>query len=258
MILEDRHVVDLFDIAHDRTMRLDAAARLFQNIAVRHSTRAGAGPDQLIPQGKVWLLHRLEIQVQTYPVLGEKIRISTWSRGFRQYMGLREYTIETEAGCAMQAASVWIFFDFAKKRVVRFPKEMIKGYQCEDRSAFDAELYEWQPPVLKEPETAMDISIRHSDIDINGHVNNTIYPGFVETLFYNRVRAGDERIRGIKLRYGKEIPKGESRVRAGCCRHRDRGAFFIMGLDGQTCFADGELSITGETGAPGTEAPQNG
>ncbi len=248
MKITHKHTVDFFDVAHDKTMRIEAMARVFQDIAIRHSSRVGAGPDQLFPKGQVWFLHRLEVRVLHYPVLGDEIVLTSWSRAFRQYMGLREYTIESDLGIAVQASAVWVFFDFQKKRVIRAPEAMMAAYESEPRAQFDDELYQWQPEKVTMPEIRTDITLRHGDFDINGHVNNTIYPGLVETLGYSDAMEipdnSSGRIRHLKLRLGREIPLGTKDVNMGCCQIDRRNCFAVTDTnDPAVIHADGELSF---------------
>ncbi|MCG8618832.1 MAG: thioesterase [Desulfobacterales bacterium] len=250
MILTTPHTIDMFDTAHDNTLRLESMARFFQNLAVAHSTRAGAGPEMLLPKGLVWYLHRLEIRVHHYPLLGEQVRLATWSRGFRQYMGLREYTITSDRGTAVTASSVWVFFNFHKNRILRVPEDMARAYASDSKSQFEDELYQWQPE--KSEQTApqdheIDMGLRYGDFDLNGHVNNTVYPGIVETLGYGAAQNhGGEmaKIRHLKLRLGKEIPLGTQAVSAGFREHDGRYHFKISGKGtSPSVHADGEFSF---------------
>ena len=228
--------IGFFDVSHDRCMTLEAMARIFQKMATDHSAHVGAGPDYLFPRGLVWFLNRLEIQVFNYPLLGDRLRVSTWSRGFRHYMGLREYRMDTapfdpDTGPAVLASSVWIFYDFKNRRVRRVPRAMADLYPFDPERNFDTELQEWRPHAGAAAASApieTDISLRFSDFDVNGHVNNTIYPGFVETLFTRAVNSvPGARIRQLRLNYSKEIPLGTPSVTVGCHAGPDRHTFVV-------------------------------
>ncbi|MDA3789119.1 MAG: thioesterase [Desulfobacula sp.] len=45
----------------------------------------------------------------------------------------------------------------------------------------------------------MDISLRYSDFDVNGHVNNTIYLGFLETLYHKTINSNERPIKNIQI-----------------------------------------------------------
>lgn len=238
------HTIGLFDAAHDSTLRLEAMARLFQDMAVSHASEAGVGPEVILPRGLVWYLHRLEIRVRHYPRLGERVAVTTWSRAFRQYMGLREYTITSDRGEVVHAASVWIFFDFERRRIARVPPEMANAFSSDPGTRFENELYRWQPETGIRPEKKTDLSLRFGDFDLNGHVNNTIYPGMVETLGYALADPGGAKgkLRRLRLRLGREIPLGQQGVRAGYREMPGRYCFTLADpADPSVVHADGEF-----------------
>lgn len=243
------HTVGFFDIDHRKTLHLSAAARMFQDMATRHSIAAGDGPDQLFSRGKTWLLHRLEMDFTAYPRLGESITISTWSRGFKHHQGLRDYCIESNRGLLARASSVWIYFDFIKKRIQKVSPEVGARYGAEPDSNFPDELKDWKPCGKITADHEIAISLRYSDFDLNDHVNNTIYPGFVETLFHTRLNQGDTRIRNLKIRFSREIPRSETSVCAGASQadgqadsQADSRCLFNVRSSGGTVYADGEFT----------------
>ncbi|MCK5836330.1 MAG: hypothetical protein KAH09_03605, partial [Desulfobacula sp.] len=121
MKIEKSYTIGFFDIDSQFTLRIQSAARFFQEMATLHSTKIGAGPEVLFEKGVVWFLHRLEIEFFRYPVLGEEIQITTWSRGFKGYKGFREYHIHSSQGDIARGSSVWLFFNINRKRISKVP-----------------------------------------------------------------------------------------------------------------------------------------
>ena len=119
MKVEKKYTVGLFDVDPGFKLKIQSAARFFQEMATCHSTKIGAGPDVLFKMGVVWFLHRLEIEFFRYPLLGEELSIATWSRGFKGYKGFREFSIQSAEGDVARASSVWLFFNTKKKRIVK-------------------------------------------------------------------------------------------------------------------------------------------
>lgn len=233
------HKLGLFDIGHDFKMRIQSAARFFQEIAVSHSTRMGAGPDVLFEKGVVWFLNRLEIEFFRYPVLGEEIKVATWSRGFKGYKGFREYVIQSSQGEIARGSSVWLFFDFRRKRISKVPPEISGRYEVEKEKWFDREIDEWMACGKIEPEKQMDISLRYSDFDINGHVNNTVYLGFLETLYHKTINTNGNPIRNIKIRFCREIDKDKEHISTGW--RRINGVYHCNISDAATVYAEAEI-----------------
>ncbi len=246
MKVENSREIGFFDIDHEQTLRVEAVARFFQEMATLHSIKAGAGPDLLFSRGVIWFLNRLEIEFIRYPLLGEKLKITTWSRGFRHHMGLREYRIESEKGLVAKGSSVWIFFDFMRKKIIKVPVDIEPLYQSEPEKGFEAELANWKTCGKIEPEKEMAVSLRYGDFDVNGHVNNTIYLGLVESLFHNTLASGKNRIQNLKIRFAREINKPVEAVHVGW--KQVDGLFLFNIYDpngGNRIYADGEFTVMG-------------
>ena len=155
MKIETLHKIDFFDIDHEFKLRVQSAARFFQEIATIHSTRIGAGYDVLFKKGFAWFLNRLEIEFFRYPMLDDDIKITTWSRGFKGFKGFREYLISSPQGEVARGSSVWIFFDFKKKRITKVPLEISRLYTYEKDKYFDREIDDWKACGKINPEREM-------------------------------------------------------------------------------------------------------
>ena len=236
--------LDFFDVDHKGKLQLSAAARFFQSMATRHSHGLGLGHAALAQRGVTWLLHRLEVRFLRYPTQGENIRLSTWSRGFKRHLGLREYALESKGELLVRATSVWVFYHVLEKRLCRVLPEVAEKYEFEPETWFSDELYGWTPPGKIQPEVETRISLRHADFDLNGHVNNTQYPGFLETLYQGLPQAKSGGIRGFKIRFRKEIPLGATAVAVGCANLDSTPVFNIRapGSEG-VLHADGEFYL---------------
>lgn len=213
MKIEKIHRIGLFDIDYRLKLRIEAMARFFQEIAVHHSTGMGIGPEVLLEKGVAWFLSRLEIEVFRYPVLGEEIRIVTWSRGFKGYKGYREYLIDSPKGEIARGSGVWLFFDSMRKRITKVPSEISARYEIEQEKWFDNEIDDWIFCGRIEPEQEMEISLRYSDFDVNGHVNNTVYFGFLETLYHKGITNNGKSVRNIKIKFGREIDRNREHIK---------------------------------------------
>ena len=239
MKIKSHHTIGLFDVDHQLKMSVQSAARFFQEITVAHSTRVGAGPDVLIKKGVAWLLHRLVVEFFRYPSLHEDIQILTWSRGFKGFKGFREYHIQSTRGDVARGSSVWLFFDTRKKRISKVPKPISRRYEVESEKWFDNEINDWKTCGKIDPEEMIDISLRYSDFDLNGHVNNTVYFGFLETLYHNAGNTNTRPIKKLKIRFFREITPEKEHIRAGW--NKIKGIYQCNIYDDSLLFADAEI-----------------
>ncbi|MBT3175643.1 MAG: hypothetical protein HOG03_05415 [Desulfobacula sp.] len=239
MKIEKHHKINFFDIDHEFKLRIQSAARFFQEMAVLHSTKIGAGPDVLFEKGVVWLLNRLEIEFFRYPMLDEDIKLTTWSRGFKGYKGFREYHIHSSVGDIARGSGVWLFFDTKRKRISKVPAQISRLYAVEKEKWFEKEINDWQTCGIINPEKQIEISLRYSDFDVNGHVNNTIYLGFLETLYHKILNSNSKPIKNIKIRFCREIGRDKDKIRTGW--YKNNGVYQCNIFDGATLYADAEI-----------------
>ncbi len=243
MKIEKTHRIGLFDIDYRFKLRVEAVARFFQEIAVHHSTGIGAGPEVLLKKGLVWFLSRLEIEFFRYPTLGDEIRIVTWSRGFKGYKGYREYLIESSQGEVARGSGVWLFFDFMRKRITKVPPEISERYEIEEERWFDKEIDDWTFGGRIEPEKEMEISLRHSDFDVNGHVNNTVYLCFLETLYHGALKRDGQSVKNIKIKFSREIDREQRHIRV--CAKKVNDVYWCNIQDKSELYAESEIISMG-------------
>lgn len=239
MKIEKHHTIGFFDVDHAYRLRVQSVARFFQEMATLHSTTIGAGHKVLKKKNQTWFLHRLEIEFSRYPLLDETIQITTWSRGFKGYKGFREYRIHSAQGEIARGSGVWLFFDMKKKRISKVPAQISSRYEIEAEKGFDRDINDWNACGKIEPEHEQTISLRYSDFDMNGHVNNTKYLGFLETLYHQTINTDGPPIKNIKIRFCREIDRTRQSIQLGW--HRMNGVYQCNLFDASTLYADAEI-----------------
>ncbi len=216
MRIEKAYKIDFFDVDRHFKMTFKSMARAFQGMATTHSHKVGAGYAALTEMGFVWFLHRLQIEAVCLPALFDEVKLVTWSRGFKGFKGFREYRIQSGSGAVLvKGSSVWLFYNTKRKRIAKVPEKISQRYRFDTGKNFDAELDLWQPEPVSGMERTIEISLRHSDFDINGHVNNTEYVGFLETLHDKGRQGPQERITGLKIKFNREIGQKQPAICAG-------------------------------------------
>ncbi len=244
MKIKKMHTIGFFDVDHRFNMTIQAMARLFQNMATRHSNMVGAGYYALNKRGVVWFLHRLQIDVLSFPKLSDEVRVLTWSRGFKGFKNFREYLILSENGDVLvKGSSVWLFYDSNRQRISKVPKDISNCYRFETQKNFDTELDSWKSCGKIEPKDRITMSLRYSDFDINRHVNNTIYVGFLENLYHSVLGQDENPIKAIKIKFVREINYGEQQVDVGWQKIDNRYQCILC--DDSSVFAEGEVIPTG-------------
>ncbi|MDJ0884199.1 MAG: thioesterase [Desulfobacterales bacterium] len=233
------------DIGPAFRLRLAALARMLQESAVTHSEQVGIRSRDLVSNGTAWVLNKMAFSIRRLPTFGEEIRVLTWHKGSRGFKALRDFEVLAGEESLVSVASLWLFIDLEKKRPRRIPPEFPLAYTIETDNALDCDLDGWRPNVPAREEKAVAITLRSSDFDPHGHVNNTVYFDFIETLLEKRFD-GDTVIQGLRIQFRREIPRHVAAVAASFSPSTNGGFFRIF--NGAETFVHGEVDLTSASG----------
>ena len=82
--------------------RADQLLSGLQYLPVGSDRRGRCGAQK---RGCAWVLSAWQIHVRRYPSLGEAVKITTWASGFKGFLGMRNFTMETEDGEMLACAN---------------------------------------------------------------------------------------------------------------------------------------------------------
>ncbi|GHV66093.1 acyl-ACP thioesterase [Spirochaetia bacterium] len=196
--------------AIDTSDRLTVAATFdfFQEAAINHAESLGVGREAFVKSGQVWVLSRISVQWDRRPKWQEVVTVRSWPRGGEKLFALRDYDIrDAEDRPVVRGRSGWIVLDIEKRRPLR-PQAIMEKLPLND--GINA---------LTESPVSLDTradykrigerQVRYSDIDYNGHVNNTRYIQWVQDLVEPGILETAARMR-LDINYLSEVKFGET------------------------------------------------
>jgi len=157
--------------AHGR-LRLDAVARFLQDVAIDDVQETGWGmPEHL------WFVRSIRIDVLRPFLDDREVELTTWCSGVAAIAAGRRWSVAGDAGGRIEVDSVWIHLDAraSPARIEDFGvyaeaaggRHVSTKLELPDPSA-DAERTPW--------------TLRVTDVDLHGHVNNAVHWQAVEEL----------------------------------------------------------------------------
>jgi len=153
--------------------RLTTLANFFQEMAYQHANRLGFGYRDLKKNRTLWVLSRMRIRMNRYPVWDEVVTVETWHRGMEKLFGMRDFRVRDQQGRVLGVAgSAWLIVDMDTRRPIRPDSSLMQSNRGTE-AVFDQPLQKIEPVEFPEPMTVR--SVVHSDLDIVGHVNNVKY-----------------------------------------------------------------------------------
>ena len=188
--------------------RPSAMMELMQEIAGMQCERLGIGRTQLVSRGLAWVISRLEVKMDRWPRIGERITVETFPRPAHHGLFPRYYRVMDESGAVIGAAgSLWVLLDLETRRMTAAPDILAK---LPDNSDMKPPLD--MPPAVMPLEGTPSVELRsavYTDLDANGHVNNTRYIDWCcNALGIDRMQACG--FGSYAVNYNREILPGQT------------------------------------------------
>ena len=150
------------------------AFALFMDIATEHAELLGVGMHGLMRKGLFWLTVRTRLRFHRRPALVEQVTAETWPEKPERSRCNRDYRLTQGGETLIEGKTEWMITNLKTGRL--FPTDGV----------FPEDLEIVEDRVLPEPfmrlqddfEGAEDIgayTVRSTDIDLGGHMNNAAY-----------------------------------------------------------------------------------
>jgi acyl-ACP thioesterase len=193
----------------DRSDRLTLFSTfdLFQEVAISHAADLGVGRDALARIRQGWVLSRMTVLMKQRPKFGESVTVRSWPLGADRLFAVRDYDIKDNGGRPMvRGRSGWLVLDLDKRRPLRAqqvvePLPPNKGNYALPGGAGGLDT---RPDYVN----AGKRRALFSDIDYNGHVNNTRYIQWIQDLIEPEVLEKADKLR-LDINYLAEVKYGE-------------------------------------------------
>ena len=191
-----------YAVGADNRLRLSALLQLQQEIGERQMDEHGMSFSVLRARGIAFVVTRLRSHVTRLPEMGEKVIFTTWHRDIKGVQFFRCYTMTDEQGNPLiDSVTAFALVDTEHHRLLRpdaladlgWPNQPDCVNNCPDPGR------EVPPPLVE----VAAFRPRWSELDPNGHVNNTRYADYL----CDNIPSGMDRKRvtDLYIRFDKEI-----------------------------------------------------
>lgn len=204
--------------------RPSAILTAMQDIATEHAEPLGFGRQILLERGLIWILSRTHVQMLDYPMMGDEVSMRTWAGVPNRFFFPRYFEMNAADGTPLGfASSLWLILDLNERAVIPPAKCQ---FEFPDTSHWPAPLPLPERVLRLECEASSRIrEPAYTDLDINGHVNNTRYADWVcDALPLDVLRT--HAIDNLLLNYTREILPG---CDVRCTLHRSVNRFSLLG-----------------------------
>lgn len=195
-------------------LRLDALARFLQDVAIDDVQETGWGmPEHL------WFVRRIRIDLVRPFLSDTTVQLTTWCSGVAALAAGRRWSIRGDDGGRAEVDSVWIHLDAAGSPA------RIESFGPYLEAAGDRRVTT-RLTLSRPPADAARIPwpLRATDVDLHGHVNNTVHWQAIECLLPELGIDPRRPVRG-ELEYHRPLDVGEQLTLIAS----EKGVAFVSG-----------------------------
>lgn len=220
----------------NRRMRPAALFIAMQEGGERHACSLGLGYDAMMARGLFFVLARIHVRFDRAPRCGEKVAHTTWPGTSNRFFCPRYHTFTLEDGTPLASASaLWVMLDVQQRKIVSPLTAKLPFPDTRDiPSPIDLPT---RLPQLGETTQMLTRCPAYSDYDINGHVNNTRYIGWLCDALGNAA-LNDHYLDELIAGYEKEI-RSDDPLHISLARHDNRFTFLVASQSGEKHFVAG-------------------
>ncbi|XP_015902462.2 palmitoyl-acyl carrier protein thioesterase, chloroplastic [Ziziphus jujuba] len=191
LVFRQNFSIRSYEIGADRTASIETLMNHLQETALNHVKCAGLLGDgfgstpEMSKKNLIWVVTKMQVLVDRYPTWGDVVQVDTWvSQSGKN--GMRRDWIIRDCGSGdilTRASSVWVMMNKLTRKLSKIPEEVRR--EIEPYFVNCAPVVEEDSRKLTklDNETAdfvrTGLSPRWSDLDINQHVNNVKYIGWI-------------------------------------------------------------------------------
>lgn len=209
--------------------RPSAILEAMQEAAGTHAELLGCGRDRLLSDNIVWIISRVELHMDRYPAIGERVTVETFPMPCRRCFFPRYFVFRDALGNTLGCAgTLWVLLDLTTRR-------MTAPQSVAERIPNNADLMPPLPLPHTVPRTDGTVqtllrTAAYSDLDVNAHVNNARYADWLSDALGTAVMR-QYCLRTLHINYAAEvlpdaeiemqlIRNGPSYHLTGCCDGR--------------------------------------
>ena len=203
-----RQTFAITDNLVDRYGRMKPSAMLYciQEVSGTHAAALGVGYEILAEKNLFWAILRTRVQVTRLPRSGETVTLETWPMPTSRVAYPRAaVAYDTQGNELFRSISVWVLMDSQSRNMVLPVKSgvevigSVQGLELPVPTGLPAKLLP----------RSRSRSVCFTDLDRNGHMNNTRYMDWLWDLLPSEFHAGHE-LKDFTVCYLSEARENQS------------------------------------------------
>lgn len=198
-----QYEIHYYDLNANKKANVITITNWFQDLFVYQSHAIGLGFDYYSNQNLTWMVLKWDIKISKYPSYMEKITVKMEPLQIKKFFLYIKFQILNEQNeIIVDAISLWVLIDTKKILPHKVPKEVLDIYQVNNENNINIDKIQ----TLDSFDSEKIFNVHYSDIDTNGHVNNSKYISWAFDTLPEHIIKNNELLE-ININYKKNTNK---------------------------------------------------
>uniref|UniRef100_A0A4P8L9R7 Acyl-[acyl-carrier-protein] hydrolase n=1 Tax=Camellia fraterna TaxID=542725 RepID=A0A4P8L9R7_9ERIC len=191
LVFSQNFSIRSYEVGADRTASIETLMNHLQETALNHVKGAGLLGDgfgatpEMCKKNLIWVVTKMHVVVDRYPAWGDVVQVNSWVAASGKNGMRRDWIVhDCKTGDILtRASSVWVMMNKETRRLSKIPDEVrveIGPYFVDSPPVLDEDSRKL--PKLNESTAdyiCTGLTPKRSDLDVNLHVNNVKYVGWI-------------------------------------------------------------------------------
>lgn len=183
ILYKKKYQIELRDVDFKNELKLSMLFSYCQETASLAASKLGVGINHLAEHGNIaWVLLKMRVEINRMPVINEEITIETWPQKPGKLDVERDFIVrDIDGDVLIRAVSVWALMDLKERKLKRTNSLSLQYPSIMEERAI---IHKFKK--LNTDDELMPVyekTVGYSDIDFNGHLNNSRYINYVMDCF---------------------------------------------------------------------------
>ncbi|XP_039066217.1 palmitoyl-acyl carrier protein thioesterase, chloroplastic-like [Hibiscus syriacus] len=191
LVFRQNFAIRSYEIGADRTASIETLMNHLQETAINHCKSAGllgegfGATPEMCKKNLIWVVTRMQVVFDRYPTWGDVVQVDTWVSASGKNDMRRDWLVsDSKTGETLtRVTSVWVMMNKVTRRLSKIPEEVRGEIEPFFMNSGPVVAEDSRKLVKLDESTAeyvrKGLTPRWSDLDVNQHVNNVKYIGWI-------------------------------------------------------------------------------